>query len=183
MAFTIEPLVAKELLRLNLGCGHDIRPGWVNVDKFPARADVVQANFPQLPFADNLANEVVLSHVLEHFGYEDGYTLTSEIQRVLAPGGVAHIEVPDVAWCMTQFLNAPEADTYTNPSGDYSINHRWGLWAQSIWGDQHNDGLFHKWGYTENRLMNLLKAVGFSGVNIEFLHSHGVQCLAATATK
>jgi predicted SAM-dependent methyltransferase len=155
----------------------------VNVDKFPVSDDVVQADFPLLPFADNYANEALLSHVLEHFGYADGLTLCREIHRVLKPGGIALIEVPDIAWCMAQFLGAPETNSYTDPKNDYSTTHKWGLYSQSIWGDQHNDGLFHKWGYTAHRLLYTLDHVGFHPVEITYVHSHGVQCLSATAVK
>jgi predicted SAM-dependent methyltransferase len=111
---------ALDTIRLNLGCGHDVRPGHANVDKFPVNDDVVQADFPLLPFPDNYANEALLSHVLEHFGYADGLTLCREIHRVLKPGGIALIEVPDIAWCMAQFLGAPETNGYTDPKNDYS---------------------------------------------------------------
>lgn len=175
--------VASQTIRLNLGCGSDIREGYINVDKFPANESVVQAEFPILPFNDNVADEALLSHVLEHFGYADGQTLCREIQRVLKPGGVALIEVPDIAWCAAQFLGAPEPNTYTDPKNDYNTQHKWGLWAQSLWGDQHNDGLFHKWGYTAHRLLHLLQHCGFTPIDITYTHSHGVQCLSAKAVK
>lgn len=178
-------MALKELqpIRLNLGCGSDIRPGFVNVDKFPANNEVTQADFPKLPFKDGYADEIVLSHVLEHFGYADGVTLLSEIFRVLKVGGTAYIEVPDIAWCCAQFLGAPEPNGWTDPCMDYNTSHKWGLWAQALWGDQHNDGLFHKWGYTAHRLLHTLGHVGFREANIDFIASHGVQCLAANARK
>jgi predicted SAM-dependent methyltransferase len=172
-----------QTVRLNLGCGADVRPDYINVDKFPANADVIQADLPTLPFPDCHADEVLLSHVLEHFGYAEGEQLCREIARVLKPGGTAVIEVPDIAWCMAQFLGAPEANTYTDPTYDYNVQHKWGLYAQSIWGDQHNDGLFHKWGYTAHRLLHLLHHVGFASVNVDYVSSHGVQCLSARAQK
>ncbi|MFI5386720.1 MAG: class I SAM-dependent methyltransferase [Fimbriimonadales bacterium] len=170
-------------LKLNLGCGSDIRPGYTNVDRYPATSEVVQADMPTLPFGDDTADEVLLSHVLEHFGYADGELLCREIHRVLRPTGYAFIEVPDIQWCLAQFLGAPEINAYTNPSFDYNTEHRWGLYAQAIWGDQHSDGLYHKWGYTAIRLLYLLNHVGFKGVEIKFVHSHGVQCLSAKAQK
>lgn len=180
---TVMVATNRQLLRLNLGCGHDVRPGYTNVDSHPGSPDVVFAQLPSLPFEDNSAQEVVLSHVLEHFGYDDGKTLVAEIYRVLAPGGVAQIEVPDIAWCMAQFLGAPEPSGFTETKGDYGYAHRWGLYAQSIWGDQHHDGLFHKWGYTINRLIALLQHVGFQQIAMNYVASHGVQCLDARATK
>lgn len=174
---------ALDVVRLNLGCGTDLRPGWVNVDKFPANETVVQAEFPLLPFSEGHADEVLLSHVLEHFGFKDGETLCSEIHRVLKVGGHAYIEVPDINWCCAQFLGAPEPSSWTDCTNDYNTQHKWGLLAMSLWGDQHNDGLFHKWGYTAHRLYHLLSHVGFSKVEVSFGHSHGVQVLCANAWK
>jgi len=170
-------------VRINLGCGDDLRDGYVNVDKFPANDSVVQANLPMLPFQACHADEIVLSHVLEHFGFADGILLCNEIHRVLRPGGLAFIEVPDIQWCVAQFLGAPEPNGFTDPTGDYNTQHRWGLWAQAIWGDQHHDGLYHKWGYTAHRLLHLLNHVGFHPIEISFVFSHGVQCLSAKAMK
>ena len=179
----VAPNLITETIRLNLGCGSDIRPGFVNVDKFPSSPEIVAADFPILPFEENFAHELLLSHVLEHFGYADGLLLCQEMLRVLKPGGIATIEVPDIGWCMAQFLGAPEPGDYTDPKGDYNTQHKWGLWAQAIWGDQHHDGLYHKWGYTVHRLIYTLGHAGFAAVNVEFVPSHGVQCLRATAQK
>ena len=170
-------------IRLNLGCGSDIRDGYVNVDKFPSSPDVVQAEFPVLPFAEGYADEVILSHVLEHFGYADGLTLCQEMVRVLKPAGMAFVEVPDITWCVAQFLGACEPNGYTDPKMDYNTTHKWGLFAQALWGDQHNDGLFHKWGYTAHRLMHTLHHAGFAAVEVNYTQSHGVQCLLARAQK
>lgn len=170
-------------VKLNLGCGCDIREGYVNVDKFPASDSVVQANLPILPFESDYADEVVLSHVLEHFGYADGMTLLKEIVRVLKPLGKAHIEVPDIAWCCAQFLGAPEPGGYTDPCMDYNKTHKWGLFAQSLWGDQHNDGLYHKWGYTGHRLLFAMQHAGFTAIKVDFTMSHDVQCLSALGEK
>jgi len=178
VASSLQPAV-----RLNLGCGSDVREGYVNLDKFPSSPEVVQADLPQIPFPDNHADEVLLSHVLEHFGYAQGLVLVREIVRVLKPGGQALIEVPDMTWCCAQFLGAPEPSGYTDPCMDYNTSHKWGLWAQAIWGDQHNDGLFHKWGYTAHRLLHTLHHAGFSAVNVQYTFSHGVQCLSAIAQK
>lgn len=170
-------------VRLNLGCGSDVRPGYVNVDKFLCAPGVVIADLPNLPFLSDYADEVLLSHVLEHFGYADGEDLCREILRVLKPKGVATIEVPDIQWCLAQFLGAPEPNWHTDPKNDYTTGHRWGLFAQAIWGDQHDDGLYHKWGYTAQRLVALLNHVGFAEINLCFVQSHGVQCLRADAWK
>jgi len=86
-------------LRYNLGCGADYHHGWVNVDRFPdARPDVVMdlEVFPwSLP--DDSADEILLSHVLEHLGGTSDIFLKvmQELYRVCKPGARVVIRVPD----------------------------------------------------------------------------------------
>jgi SAM-dependent methyltransferase len=79
--------------RLNLGCGTDIRPGFVNVDSAAlAGVDVVHdLNVLPLPFEDGSFVEVVCQDVLEHLDYAP---LLGEVHRVLAPGGRVRIRSP-----------------------------------------------------------------------------------------
>ncbi len=80
-------------LRLNLGCGRDTKPGFVNVDyvKVPG-VDVVADLNDRLPWDDASVDEVLLYHALEHV--DDPLKLMLEIQRILKPGGIAEVKVP-----------------------------------------------------------------------------------------
>ncbi len=49
----------------------------------------------QLPFPAGSAQAVVLEHVLEHFSLADGLDMLVECKRVLAPGGIVRVGVPD----------------------------------------------------------------------------------------
>ncbi len=80
--------------RLNLGCGQDIRKGYVNLDfiKQPG-VDVVQ-DLDKTPwkFKDNTFDEVFASHVLEHV---DDLTKTmKELHRICKKGARIVIRVP-----------------------------------------------------------------------------------------
>jgi SAM-dependent methyltransferase len=79
--------------RLNLGCGLDIRPGYVNVDVAPLPGvDVVHdLNELPLPLRDAAFDEVLCKDVLEHLDY---VPLLREIHRVLRPGGRLLVESP-----------------------------------------------------------------------------------------
>jgi SAM-dependent methyltransferase len=80
--------------RLNVGCGRDIRPGWLNLDvaALPG-VDVVHdlASFPW-PFEDSAFDEIVLINVLEHLS--DTVKAMNELYRIAAPGGKVTIRVP-----------------------------------------------------------------------------------------
>ena len=57
-------------MKLNLGCGSKVLPGWTNLDKFSTyKPDIVHdlEVFPY-PFENNSVEEIILSHVLEHIG-------------------------------------------------------------------------------------------------------------------
>jgi predicted SAM-dependent methyltransferase len=91
---------------LNLGCG-GVRPGepWVNVDNLiGGMADPGEPNFVihdialPLPFADASFDGCLLSHILEHFDAQEGLRLMKEAYRVLAPGGVVLVSVPDASY-------------------------------------------------------------------------------------
>lgn len=76
--------------RLNLGCGTDLRPGYVNVDVAPLAGADVTASFGagELPFADGTFSVVLCRDVLEHV---EVVPALGEVHRVLAPGGVVVI--------------------------------------------------------------------------------------------
>jgi glycosyltransferase involved in cell wall biosynthesis len=85
-------------MKLNLGCGKDHLPGWVNVDKFPEAAPDVAHDLERFPwpFADGCATEVLLKHVLEHLGKDaDSFLgILRELYRVCAPDALVRIAVP-----------------------------------------------------------------------------------------
>ncbi len=79
--------------KLNLGCGTDVRQGYVNIDVAPLPGvDLVRdLNDLPLPFPAGSVDEVLCKDVLEHLEY---IPLLRELQRMLAPGGRLVIESP-----------------------------------------------------------------------------------------
>ena len=74
-------------LFLNIGCGYDIREGWINIDIVEREGvDVVlQPHSTSLPFDDN-----TVSHILMAYRYE----FIQECKRVLKKHGTLHIKLP-----------------------------------------------------------------------------------------
>jgi len=105
-------------LRLNLGCGRSPLPGWVNVDISPLPgidvvADLDACRTKPLPFADNVASEMQMSHVLEHI--HDTLALMQELNRIAEPNAVLTIRCPygssddadeDPTHCQRFFMNS-----------------------------------------------------------------------------
>ncbi len=80
--------------RLNMGCGTDIRAGYVNLDSAQLDGvDVVHSleNFPY-PFADDTFDEIIAINVLEHLA--DTIAVLDEMWRICAPGARVTIRVP-----------------------------------------------------------------------------------------
>lgn len=80
-------------MQLNIGCGSDIREGWINVDTYPLTPSVVKADVETgLPFPDEFFDTILASHILEHVIHFD--KAWNEIHRVLKTNGTIEIVVP-----------------------------------------------------------------------------------------
>src|ERR1700680_660258 len=129
--------------KLNLGCGPNAPVGWVNVDgswnawfsnhQFLRTAlrvvGVIDANHgaqwkarplvhdltKPLPFEENTFSCVYASHILEHLYLADAQTLLSECRRVLRPGGVIRLVVPDLRSIAATYLKKKNGGNLFHP--------------------------------------------------------------------
>lgn len=91
--------------KLNFGCGNRIAPGWDNIDFSPAVSGVRQANLlAGFPYANQTFDVVYSSHVLEHFAKDQGQRILRECYRVLKPGGICRIVVPNLESSCREYL-------------------------------------------------------------------------------
>lgn len=153
--------------RLHLGSGGYRVEGWINLDIFPDDSvDVVADLTRPLPFRDASIARIHSEDVFEHIEREEGELLAAECHRVLEPGGVMRIVMPDLraivdrvykgegtrylAWC------ARELDA-TTPCQALNMHMR-------MSGD-------HKFLYDQAELRALLKGAGFRPREVEFNRS------------
>jgi SAM-dependent methyltransferase len=178
-------------LRANVGCGATPTPGWVNLDNSPtvrlASIPVVGAivsNLPigaqrlrflrealvkgvrwatatRLPFQTASMEVVYSSHMLEHLAREDAQLFLVEAHRVLRPGGVLRIVVPDLKKLVAQYVESGDADGLIDgmlmappPRGTFESRLRLGLFGHRG----------HAWMYDEGSLVATLRKVGFQDV-------------------
>lgn len=83
------------IMKLNIGCGYDIRPKpWINIDQYLGEGvDIVlDLERAELPFDDASVDEIDIFHVMEHVLHWEA--LVMELHRVLVDGGVLNIIVP-----------------------------------------------------------------------------------------
>ncbi len=111
-------------LLINIGCGSTWHPDWVNLDVHPMDPKVHQWDAGKgLPFEDGQAEVCYASHVLEHFTSDQAKGLLQECRRVLRPGGVIRLAVPDLERIAREYLLALERAESGDQAG--SQQHTW----------------------------------------------------------
>ncbi|MEO8682881.1 MAG: methyltransferase domain-containing protein [Vicinamibacterales bacterium] len=81
---------------LDLGCGPNTHPGFINLDyDWQPGVDLCWDLARGLALPDGSMKGVFSEHCLEHFSLPTVRFLLAEIRRVLRPGGVVRIVVPD----------------------------------------------------------------------------------------
>ena len=113
-------------MKLHLGCGKIFIPGYYHIDviEFP-HVNLVH-NIDKLPMvADNTCDVVYSCHVLEHFHKKMIQDVLIEWLRILKPGGVLRISVPDMAALARIYIQTGNLELVLGPifgRGDYLYN-------------------------------------------------------------
>ena len=90
---------------LNVGCGERFHGAWTNIDLESTDPSVQQYDITKgIPFEDQQYDAVYHSHVLEHLDPADGDRLLEDCYRVLKPGGVLRIVIPNLEQIATLYL-------------------------------------------------------------------------------
>ncbi len=97
---TVEPeskFKGQNGLKLHLGCGTFIKPGYINIDRKDTDQVVgVDLEKAELPFDDESVTEIVSDQVFEHIvNFND---LMDEMHRVLVPRGQLTCSVPHASY-------------------------------------------------------------------------------------
>ena len=141
--------------RVNLGCGYDKRPGFLNVDLQDFHApDLVGdvRTLPELP--TGRYTEVVAQDVLEHLERADAPAALAEWRRISADGGKLALRVPDLPSLLRWLQREDDVGHHRKV-----IHHMFGTQAYS--------GDFHLNGFTDLLLCDELFRAGFGAVEME----------------
>lgn len=100
-------------MKLNLGCGDDLREGYTNLDLYNTNADIIWdlTKFPY-PFDDDTFDYIFSKHVLEHL-WVDNVRVFDELMRISKPGGVVHLLLP--------YYNSEGAAGFAHAKHGYSL--------------------------------------------------------------
>ncbi len=90
--------MVKAAIRLNLGSRNRAIPGFTGIDiDAHAGVDIVGDISDLSRFETGSVSEIYASHCLEHFPHPKTEGVLREWARVLEPGGILHVAVPDFA--------------------------------------------------------------------------------------
>lgn len=141
------------MIKVHLGCWHRHIPGFVHVDLCDMPHIDHKAGIDRLPFfTDNSAELIYCSHALEYFDRDEARRVLAEWWRVLGPGGVLRLAVPDLQALIEIYQRTGEIARILGP-----------LYGRmQIATDEGPRMLYHKTVYDEASLGALLQECGFS---------------------
>lgn len=151
-AFGQLPKTLPTPLYLNLGCGKDVRDGFINIDLYSDDPRVIAMDIRSLELPDNCADGLLASDVLEHFSHRETEEILREWARVLKPGGEIVIRCPSLRL---------QCNAYMQGKWDADIA------SYMIFGGQTNPGDFHCVGFDESSISKHLTQAGFEVISFE----------------
>lgn len=148
-------------MKLNIGCGSRVLDGWVNCDivQHPdAKRDPdLMCDAKTIPLDDEVADVVMAIHVWEHFYRWESESVIAEWRRLLKPGGLLILELPDLIKCCQNVIDGVKrGGKHPDQLG------RWGLYGDPRLEDKY---MCHPWGWAPGELMDFLGANGFDKVS------------------
>lgn len=141
-------------MRLHLGCGRRLWPGWTNVDAVAEGADV-RCDIRALPFDAESADEIAAIHVWEHIHLHEVADVMREWLRVLKPGGTITLEMPcrdNVFRFIREGVTDPSLTIYPMFSPPGTVANEYDL---------------HKWLWSRDEIRALMDACGMVDVRFE----------------
>ena len=148
-------------MKINLFCGRHVLDGWTNVDVVPSpkapRPPEILAGALSVPLPDGCADEIMAIHGFEHLYRWEAPQALAEWRRLLKPGGLLVLEMPDVKKCAKNLIRFIETEDVKSLDS---------LAMFGLYGDPGYQDPFmcHRWGWTPKTLKPLLKANGFTEI-------------------
>lgn len=148
-------------LKLNLGCGKDVRNSYLNIDLYSDNPNVIKMDIRKLEFQDNSVDEILASDILEHFSHREIDVILQEWARVLKPGGSLVVRCPSLRLQMKAYMDGKwDAD----------------IASYMIFGGQTNPGDYHCVAFDEFSIKKHLSQAGLEMTAFEehdFPQDHG----------
>lgn len=165
----IETIPNSDGIKVVIGTRTYLGPDWVHVDIDPYPLHSVDGTWHpvdivcdarQIPLPDNHADVVFSSECLEHFPWREYPKALAEWCRILKPGGMIRIEVPDFLGACRQVL------TMDSLEGDRAMQ-------QIFFAEQLNPNDFHFVGLTSRMLVDDFEKLGLTVVDVKSAEEWG----------
>lgn len=152
-------------MKINFGCGSDIRAGWMNIDMLPINhPNYIQRDLKLgFPTFSEPVELIYSAHVLEHFTFNEGQKLLKSCFDTLSSGGTIRICLPDFKAMVKAYLdnnwdffNVPEVMHFA-PDKQMMQVMNYGLYQR----DPVTDEAEHKCMYDVNFAIFALTKAGF----------------------
>jgi SAM-dependent methyltransferase len=141
---------------LNLGCGLDIREGYINIDVRKVHPKILVLDLEKellKPFPDNSVEEIIAKDFIEHLSWRVVEDFLRDCYRALKSGGRMYIQVPD--------MEAIAKKVILDPNFKYGELEGWKAISFWVYGaGDYGEPSFHKAGFTIPSLRRLLESMG-----------------------
>ena len=95
-------------MKLNLGCGAQLREGYDNID-LKGGKDVIKLDLrDELPYKKGTVDEIYASHIIEHFTQDEAITMLCEWHTLLKKGGTLELWTPDFHKLVVKYVENPD---------------------------------------------------------------------------
>ncbi|MDJ0688717.1 MAG: methyltransferase domain-containing protein [Xenococcaceae cyanobacterium MO_188.B32] len=157
-------LASGKPIKIHLGCGQDYIPGYVNIDSYPnAKADLIMDSRKLELLPAHCAEVIESYHFFEHLQLHEARESLRDWFRILKPGGLVILELPNLAVC------TKEIGKHFAPQNGVDLA-MMGIFSSPKLVKEQGYGMAHKWGWTPETLSIELSEVGF--VNV---HQHPIK--------
>ena len=144
-------------IKLNVGSGGVEVPGYLSVDKYDTRANILM-DVLDLELPENSVEEILASHLFEHVNPYHSVELLKKWLKILKPGGKLIMELPNIEELCKDFVTANKQQRYG------ILNCIYGAVNTKESGDKSEITSPHLWGWYPEMLYDHLGWAGFANI-------------------
>lgn len=171
-AFSINQKIGKDFFlnhfgflfmrQINIGCGSDIKSGWMNLDLFPMSDEVIKFDVTNQSDLDMLSSlkcgNILCSHLIGYINRLQAINFLKSCYYSLEPGGRIVLEFPDIVK-IAKVISNPDIDDFTYHECIRAI------YAYDVtFIDEKIDFATYIFGYSSAYVCKLLDSIGFINI-------------------
>ena len=153
-------------VKIHVGCGSVILDEYINVDgEWMSAIDgvVIHDITKPFPISNNLVDEILSVHVIEHFSRQYIPIMFKEFHRICKPGGFVAVEWPDLLKMCQAVVKNP--DCFWTQDRRLLKRTILGIYGDSV--RYPDPTMLHKWGYSAESMRRLFLEAGFSRAEVQ----------------